>query len=477
MRVQIRDIKLYARTMHTRLPFRYGIATMTALPHLVVQIDVEIDGARAAGVAADGLPPKWFTKYPDTTYAQDLQAMRIVIEAAVEQARAVEHAASVFDFWRHCYSAQARWASGTNYPSLLWGFGVSLVERALIDGFCRATRQSFAQAVRKNTLGIDLGWIHPELAGSLPAQWLPTKPLQHVIVRHTVGLSDPLERSDQTDGERLDDGLPETLAESIAAYGLTHFKIKLSGFAEQDLTRLCRIARLLAQMAAPNYVVTLDGNEQYGSVASLQEFWRIVVEEPALHEFLQHVAFVEQPLHRDASLQDEVGQALAAWEQHPPLLIDESDGALDSLPTALMLGYAGTSHKNCKGVFKGIANRCLLERRQRLQANRRLMMSAEDLANVGPIALLQDLAVVATLGLSHAERNGHHYFRGLSMWPALVGERILENHGDLYERRRDYATLQIRQGSVALNSVVAAPFGLGCEYPLDEIMGGLEITF
>ena len=33
---------------------------------------------------------------------------------------------------------------------------------------------------------------------------------------------------------------------------------------------------------------------------------------------------------------------------------------LDSLPTALALGYVGTSHKNCKGIVKGIANACLL---------------------------------------------------------------------------------------------------------------------
>jgi hypothetical protein len=294
-------------------------------------------------------------------------------------------------------------------------------------------------------------------------------------VRHTVGLGDPLERSDQRDGERLDDGLPETLEECIAVYGLTHFKIKLSGVTEQDLPRLRRIARLLAQRVGADYVVTVDGNEQFRSMGALQEFWRAVEDEPVLHEFLRHVAFVEQPLHRDRALQNEVGAALAEWEKHPPLLIDESDGALDSLPTALALGYAGTSHKNCKGVFKGIANRCLIERRQRLEAHCQFVMSAEDLSNVGPIALLQDLAVVATLGLTHAERNGHHYFRGLSMWPAMLGDMMLAKHGDLYEARQAYATLQIRQGGIDLTSVIAAPFGLGVDLPLDEIMGGAEV--
>ena len=475
MTVRIGDITLHARAMHTRMPFRYGVATMTALPHVVMQMEVEVNGAHAVGMAADGLAPKWFTKYPDTTYAQDVQAMVAVIEAAIMQARAVGQADSVFDLWRQCYVGQAAWASSTGHPPLLWGFGLSLVERALIDGFCKAIHQKFAQAIRHNMVGIDLGWIHAELVGSQPAEWLPAQPTQRLIVRHTVGLSDPLERGDQRDDERVNDGLPETLEECIAAYGLTHFKIKLSGMRVQDLPRLRRIARLLAQRVGTEYVVTVDGNEQFRSMGALQEFWRALEDEPVLFDFLRHVAFVEQPLHRDHALQDEVGVALGEWEKHPPLLIDESDGALDSLPTALALGYAGTSHKNCKGVFKGIANRCLIARRQQLQPNRQFVMSAEDLSNVGPIALLQDLAVVATLGLTHAERNGHHYFRGLSMWPAMVGDTMLAEHGDLYEARRDDATLQIRQGGIDLTSVVAAPFGVGVDLPVNEMMGGAEV--
>jgi hypothetical protein len=221
--------------------------------------------------------------------------------------------------------------------------------------------------------------------------------------------------------------------------------------------------------------VTLDGNEQFPSMAALRAFWDDLTAEPTLHEFLRHVAFIEQPLHRELALQEEVGVALAEWTHHPPLLIDESDGTLHSLPQALALGYAGTSHKNCKGVFKSIANRCLIERRQRLQPQRQLMMSAEDLANVGPVALLQDLAVVATLGLTHAERNGHHYFRGLSMWPQGISESTFIAHSDLYEQLPAYATLRIRQGCVDVASVVAAPFGVGFEMPVADVMGGLEV--
>ena len=67
--------------------------------------------------------------------------------------------------------------------------------------------------------------------------------------------------------------------------------------------------------------------------------------------------FVEQPFHRDMALDPDVLHDLAAWRVRPTLIIDESDAELDSLPRALALGYHGTSHKNCKGVFKGVRQR------------------------------------------------------------------------------------------------------------------------
>jgi len=145
--------------------------------------------------------------------------------------------------------------------------------------------------------------------------------------------------------------------------------------------------------------------------------WEGLNADPALRSFLQRLIFVEQPFHRDIALSPEVGAALLAWRERPPIIIDESDGELSSAPTALENGYVGASHKNCKGIFKGIANTCLIRHRQRQQPDALHIISAEDLCNLGPVALLEDLAVLATLGIEHAERNGHHYFAGLSMLP------------------------------------------------------------
>jgi len=461
MNIKVQEIELRTLNMRTRMPFRYGIASLTELPHLFVHCTVEVNGNTESGIAADGLPPKWFTKNPDTTFRADLADMLRCIERACYLAQQVERAESVFELWQQVYEAQLAWAAMEGYPPLLAGFGVSLIERAILDAFCHVMGVPFAEALRCNLPGIRLGEMRTELAGYQPCDLLPTRPLESVIVRHTVGLGDPLTDADIPPAERLDDGLPQSLEACIHAYRLTHFKIKLCGDADRDTDRLSRIAGML-EPTTGDYALTLDGNEQYHDVAPFQTLWETLHESHTLARFLRHVLFVEQPLHRDVALSAGTRLALAAWKTNPPLLIDESDAEMDSLPVALENGYIGTSHKNCKGIFKGIANACLLAHRRRTDPAGRYVLSGEDLSNVGPVALLQDLAVLASLGVEHAERNGHHYFRGLSMFPESVQAQVLAHHPDLYGRHeRGFATLSIPNGLLAISSVVAAPFGIG----------------
>ena len=449
--------------VRTRMPFRYGIAAMTEAPHAFVRVVAEVDGQRCEGIAADLLPPKWFTKDPNTLYEQDLPDLRAVADSACSLAVELGPQTSVFRLWRELYAAQQAWAAPRKLPPLLWHFGVSLVERAAIDAACRAMGSSFAEAVRRDRLGLDLGDVRPELEGMRPTDYLPTQPLRRIAVRHTVGLSDPLTDADIAAGERLDDGLPQSLEASVRAYGLTRFKIKIGGDAQRDRERLRAIADLLDRVVG-DYAFTLDGNEQYRSIDALRELWASLQADARTSAMLRKLIFIEQPLHRDVALEPEVGAALRAWPDRPAIIIDESDATLDSLPRALELGYAGTSHKNCKGVFKGLANAALLAARRRAHPGATFVQSAEDLSNLGPVALQQDLAVVATLGIDHAERNGHHYFRGLSGMPEQLWAPTLAAHGDLYARHAEgFPTVKVSGGSVDVSSVVAAPFGVAIE--------------
>ena len=475
MSIAIKDIDMNVLNMRARMPFRYGIASLVAVPHLFVRATAEIDGRREVGLAADGLPPKWFTKNPEASFEDDLEEMLAVIRQACLLALAADPADSVYCFWREIYNGQKEWAASTPYPPLLWGFGVSLVERALIDAFCRSTGLTFEVALRENAFGLRMGEIQPDLEGFVPRALLPERASRSILARHTVGLTDPLTDADVPADERVDDGLPQSLEASIKTYGLSHLKIKLCGDSDQDAERLRDIAGLMERHSGSGYAFTLDGNEQYTEIDPFRSLWETISADPSLDRFMERLLFVEQPLRRDVALGAAVGCALRDWPGRPPMIIDESDGTLTSAGEALELGYAGTSHKNCKGIFKGVANACLIADRRKRDPGRRYVLSSEDLGNVGPVALLQDLAVAASLGVGHTERNGHHYFTGLSMYPQNAQAQVLRHHGTLYRRHEaGFPTLDVRGGRLDIGSVVDAPFGYGFDLdttrftPLDD---------
>lgn len=460
MAISIQNVDIHVLNMVTRFPFRYGIASLVALPHLFVRVMANIDGRKELGLASEGLPPKWFTKNPDAHFSEDLDEMLMVIRQACTFAQESKSSDTLFGFWNGVFKRQEVWGGSKGYPPLLWGFGVSLVERAVIDAFCRVKGTTFSQAVRDNCLGIDLGEIHSELSGFGPREFLPQKPNRSVIVRHTVGLTDPLIEKEILKSDRVNDGLPQSLEENIKIYGLTHLKIKLCGDVGQDLSRLKQISGLMEGQT--EYAFTLDGNEQYRQIAPFRTLWESILNDVELSGFMEGLIFVEQPIQRDRALGREVKSELQAWSDRPPMIIDESDGEFSSASEALDCGYVGTSHKNCKGIFKGLANSCLMAHRRRLDPSGRYVLSSEDLANVGPVALTQDLAVIASLGIKDTERNGHHYFAGLSMYSELLQAEVLEHHGDLYrQHEKGFPTLDIKGGRIDINSVVEAPFGYG----------------
>jgi hypothetical protein len=459
-RFTLSPFEFFVRHTRTRFPFRYGIASMTEVPHLFVRTTVTVGGQSSFGLSAEGLPPKWFTKNPATTFEQDLPEMLEVISHAAKLGEKVAALpVSYFDFWRELYRGQSDWAKGRQIAPLLANLGTSLVERAVLDGLCRVAGEPLHRMVATNRLDLRLSEVYTELGSAQPRDLLPATPLTSCFVRHTVGLGDALSPSDIPAGERVDDGLPQDLESSIREYGLRYFKVKLFADAERDFPRLRELSRVLLRGTDGECFITLDGNENFKDVNTFREFWQRAASDPALHELWRCILLVEQPVHRDQTLSDQPEAGLQGWADRPPLIIDESDGAVGDVPRALALGYAGTTHKNCKGIVKGIANACLIEMRRR--QGQRVVLTGEDLCNLGPVALLQDLATMALLGIGQVERNGHHYYRGLSLWPAAWQDAVLASHGDLYTRHpQGFACLRISEGRLVLGSVNTAPLGV-----------------
>ena len=120
MTLQVQNVCFHRLPMQTRFPFRYGIASMTECPYLTVTVDVEVDGKTVSGMSADGLPPKWFTKDPETTFEEDdLPGMLQAVRHAANLSVGVGQSSDFFAWWKDVYEGQAAWADENQIPPLL----------------------------------------------------------------------------------------------------------------------------------------------------------------------------------------------------------------------------------------------------------------------------------------------------------------------------------------------------------------------
>ena len=83
MRLAVREIDLFERQVRLRLPFRFGIVTLTAAPQAFVRARIRLDdGREAAGAAAELMAPKWFDKDPRLTNEQNFDQLRLSLTLA-----------------------------------------------------------------------------------------------------------------------------------------------------------------------------------------------------------------------------------------------------------------------------------------------------------------------------------------------------------------------------------------------------------
>ncbi|HEX5795008.1 MAG TPA: hypothetical protein VFY19_04145 [Geminicoccaceae bacterium] len=444
---------------YARMPFRFGVITMRASPSFTLALTVEDRfGRRATGYAADFLAFRWFDKRPEKSLADNCRDLIRTVEVArelyLEAGRAGPRAP--FRLFLDSYPEIERQALAEGFNRLGASFGSSMLERAVIDAIGRLAGRSLVELVRGEDLGVDLGAISPELAGRKLAEFLPAHPLRRLHVRHTVGLLDPISAADVIDP--VDDGLPETLEDYLDRDGIGYLKVKVAGALADDLARLEVIAAVLARRPRP-FRISLDGNEQYRSLAGFLGLIEAIKGSAKLEQLWRQVLFIEQPLDRAVALEPQVKPELEALSHEKPVIIDEADGWLSAFKEAARLGYRGTSHKNCKGVYKSLHNMAFAAVHNARVGRPELFLSAEDLSNLPVVALQADLAAVALLGIGHVERNGHHYFRGLGHLSAAEKAEALATHPDLYERRGDEVFLKITGGALECASLQVPGMG------------------
>ena len=400
--------------------------TLTAAPQAFARVRIRLEnGAETWGAAAEMMVPKWFDKNPALSNEENFAQLRGSLRAARERALA--------------NGLRTAWAHSSPGGGLVGNFGPALVDRAMLDALCRALDVSFYESINRNLVGAER---FENL--DLPRLFSGLKPASTIAARHTVGLVDPI-----TGGGSQTDGLPETLEEVVARYGHRYFKLKVAGEVKADVERLRAIASVLDRMPE-RYQATLDGNEQFEDFEGVAELWAKMQGEPRLRRLNESILYIEQPVKRDRAL----ARRVAGVDK--PVIIDESDDAMDAFPRARAMGYRGVSSKTCKGIYKALINaaRCAAWGNE-------FFMSGEDLTIQAGLALQQDLALVSLLGLAHVERNGHHYVNGMAGLPAGEQDAFQAHHPDLYERSHGAVRLKIRDGNLQLGSLGCTGFGSG----------------
>ncbi len=447
----VREIELYERPVVLRLPFRFGVVTLTECPQAFARARIEFaDGRSAWGAAAEMMAPKWFDKDLALSNEDNFDQLRGVLRLARDAYLVDASPATAFGHFARHHDSHLAAAAARGYNPLLASYGPALIDRAVLDALCRDEGASFYSALQLNLPGI--GGERPEFAGfDFDAFLRGCRPARDIQARHTVGMLDAITASDLA--QPVNDGLPETLEQVIRSYGHRYFKLKVGGRLDADLARLEAIAAVLDRLPDP-YFVSLDGNEQYSDAQGVAQLTAAIRARPNLARLWDSILFIEQPIARKLALATDLRSA----DLGKPAIIDESDGELDTFAQARERGYDGVSSKTCKGLYKSILNaaRCAAWNAEEGQA--RYFMSAEDLTTQAGLSVQQDLALVNLLGIRHVERNGHHYVNGMAALPASEQEAFLQAHPDVYERSHGAVRLRIAQGRIALGSLDCAGY-------------------
>jgi hypothetical protein len=441
-RLRVRSIDWFERPVEFRVPFRFGAVTVTAASQLFLFAGIETeDGRHSLGATAELMVPKWFNKDPALTPDQTVEQLRRALAIARDAYLERREFDTAFGHHAACHAAVLQACAGEGIPGLAAAFGPAEIDKAILDALLRAHRRDVFGGLKDNIVGLDAR-LTPDISDGAIADYLQSRnPQSRIMVRHTVGMADPLEQ------------LPAIHAQT----GCRYFKLKLSGDVTADVERLGNIAGTL-DILGIDYRVTLDANEQYGSHDALTALGDALLGRRSFENFLQRLLYVEQPLPRDLTFATALGQ----FGESFAVIVDEGESDYDSFPKAVALGYRGISSKACKGLYKSLINGA----RAALwcgQDGARTFLAGEDLTCQAGLAVQQDLALLAFHGIAHSERNGHHFVGGFPATPADEVRAFQNAHPDLYEQRDGQVRLAICGGALALGSLAQIGFASGVE--------------
>jgi hypothetical protein len=440
-KLAVRELAFFERPIDFVRPFRFGSVTITKAAQIFVRAEIELeDGSMSVGGSAEMMAPKWFDKRPHLSAEQSAAELR----RALTIARGLYLARNGFEtaFGLHAARIGAQVAACTkeDIPSLAAAYGPAEIDKAVLDALLRAVGKNFFDGMAANVAGVDAS-LTPDLSGDEIATFLASRRrLDRIAVRHTVGMDDKVEGKGG-------------VADPADNAGARYFKLKLGGDPLADTARLIQIGKELGKLPY-DYKVTLDANEQYADLTALAALVASLDHDSALQPIAAKLLYIEQPMPREIFRQSPLGRL-----SRRDFIIDEADDAYDAFAAARALGYRGISSKSCKGIYKSVLNAVRAEKWS--AGGEKFFITGEDLTCQAGLGVQQDLALGALIGVTHAERNGHHYVDGFAGASDREAEAFLAAHPDLYVRDGKVIRLSIHDGDLLTGSLTSAGFASG----------------
>jgi hypothetical protein len=189
----VREVELYERDVHLRMPFRFGVVTLRDAPQCFVRVRIELpDGRSKWGAAAELLAPKWFDKNPVLSNEDNFDQLRLSLSQAADAYSQARKPCSAFGHFAVHYDELIAAGATRGLNPLIANFGPAQLDRAILDALGRIAGHSFYDVIRNNLAGIDLALLSQhlsDLAGFDIARFLATlAPARSIAARHTVGL-------------------------------------------------------------------------------------------------------------------------------------------------------------------------------------------------------------------------------------------------------------------------------------------------
>ena len=429
--VTVCGCRLYFLPVKTRVPYQFGLETMSEVMCARVCLTVrDRDGRQSEGWGETPLSVGWV--WPGALSFRERE------EALLEFSRRLAAAWAAFPTAGHPLeighafleealpALRAQFNSsrgaGAQMPWLAALVCCSAFDVALYDAYGCLAGKPVYETLGTEFLSRDLStFLEPaadladrvSFVGKYPADYLSPRQ-DRLPVWHSVGGLDPLDAGDLT-GREPADGYPVHLGDWIVRDGLRCLKVKLKGEdAEWDYQRLTKIARIGRERGVR--WLCADYNCTAPDVAYVTGMLdRLLRDDPAAHAML---LYVEQPFPYELEEHPIAVHAIAARK---PLFMDESAHDWRLVRRGRELGWTNVALKTCKTQTVALLSLCWARAHG-------MTLMVQDLTNP-MLAMIPHALLAAHAGtVMGLEANAPQYYPDASRPEAAV-------HPGLYARK------------------------------------------